>query len=205
MDYFKNIEDVDSQIVDNNWVEWIHYAIPNRPKMLREVYRVLAVLLGHCLNCTALSGCYFVKSKLPRSGDDDQNFTHIRCHCKIVDINKPYGEVDAYCPIEKFTKYIFSEKGEKNGKKKLFEKWGFSCDDSYFLKVEYENQARQKYLNGDYILNSLDKYGQNINIVISLKNKNKDEISVISGWKVNPEGYITCNTPYGDRWWKNTM
>lgn len=54
-------------------------------------------------------------------------------------------------------------------------------------------------------LNSLDKYGQNINIVISLKNKNKDEISVISGWKVNPEGYITCNTPYGDRWWKNTM
>ena len=60
-------------------------------------------------------------------------------------------------------------------------------------------QAKEKYLNGDYILHKLDNYGQNIDIAIHLNSKTTKNIEIISGWKVHPLGKIMCATPYGGK------
>ena len=86
-----------------------------------------------------------------------------------------------------------------NGKKKLFEEFGFSKSDSFHLKTEYERQAKEKYLNGDYIVRGLNpKYGQDINIVVELTTPSGRKVEIISGWKVHPLGVLTCNTPLAD-------
>ncbi len=76
---------------------------------------------------------------------------------------------------------------------------GFKLEDAYDLKQQYEYQAMQKYMNGDYVLKNLDKYGQNINITIDLIGKNGRSVQFVSGWKVYPEGLLNCNTPLGGK------
>ena len=49
------------EIVYNQWIEWDHFLIPNKPEWLREILRNLMALFGHCMNCSALDGCYLVK------------------------------------------------------------------------------------------------------------------------------------------------
>jgi hypothetical protein len=108
-------------------------------------------------------------------------------------------KITTSCVIGKFSGYVFSEKYEKNGKKALFEGLGFRINDSEWLKAEYERQAREKYLNGDYIIRGLNpQYGQDINIVIELTTPTGRDVQIISGWKVHPLGVITCNTPLAD-------
>ena len=60
----------------NGWIEWDHFLIPNKPEWFREILRNLMALLGHCLNCTALDGCYLLDSNCPKQP------LHERCHCK---------------------------------------------------------------------------------------------------------------------------
>lgn len=95
--------------------------------------------------------------------------------------------------MRKFTEYIFNDKYRNNGKSKLFGLLGFLIDDSEYLKTEYENQARNQYLKGNYVLGKLDRYGQRITITITLRNGVKFE----SGWLVHPLGLIVCTTPLG--------
>ena len=75
---------------------------------------------------------------------------------------------------------------------------GFNIEDSHELKREFEKQAKEKYMLGDYTLKNLDIYGQNINISIVI-NKNGRSVEFKSGWKVYPEGLLNCNTPMGDK------
>lgn len=106
---------------------------------------------------------------------------------------KPYNEGKANCDIRKFTEYIFSEKYKDNGKIKLFGLLGLLKEDSEYLKIEYEKQAQEQYLKGNYILGKLDRYGQRITITINLQNG----AEIQSGWPVHPLGVITCTTPLG--------
>ena len=76
---------------------------------------------------------------------------------------------------------------------------GFTIEDSVYLKNEFERQAREKYLRGNYELGKLNEYGQRITIEIKLKSSVKDDIVLKTGWMIRPLGYITCNTPLGDR------
>ena len=120
---------------------------------------------------------------------------HEKCHCSTLRIAKPtLKSINAECDIRKFTEYIFSDKYAWNGKRDLFETLGFSKDDSYLLKSEYEKQAAENYCNGDYILDKLDIQGQRINIKIRFSKYDRD-IEFISGWMVKPKGKITNNTP----------
>lgn len=102
-----------------------------------------------------------------------------------------------FSTFEKFVQYIFAEKYIENGKKFLFEKLGFSVEDSTFLRQEYERQAKEKYATGEYTLGVLDFRGQRINILINFAHTERGEITFASGWMVHPNGYITCNTPLG--------
>ena len=115
-----------------DWVKWYHEGIPDEPVWRRETVRTAEALLGHCLKCTAISGCYFINNKLKYP----KHPQHENCHCLTINMNAPNAVAGR--DINKFIGYIFSEKYEKNGKKNLFEHIGFSITDSQFLKNEYE-------------------------------------------------------------------
>lgn len=74
----------------------------------------------HCDCCLNMNGCCFVKDKSP------QNPLHEHCHCYYEDIGIP--DVTATSAIEKFTKYIFNDTID-DGKKELFERWGYTFID----------------------------------------------------------------------------
>ena len=118
---------------------------------------------------------------------------HPNCHCYTVDI--PSITAKAECSIEKFTKYIFAN---GTSKKQLFELLGYYIIDSEYLRQEFIKQAKLAYSVGDYELGLLNEYGQKINIVITLKRKDKNEyVTFRSGWMVYPNGKIVLTTPYG--------
>lgn len=43
----------------DGWVKWFHVGIPDEPEWQRQIARAVAMIFGHCMECTALSGCYF--------------------------------------------------------------------------------------------------------------------------------------------------
>ena len=99
--------------------------------------------------------------------------------------------------IEKFNKYVLVS-SLIDDKKQLFELWGYYIMDSEYLRQEFIKQAKLAYLVGDYELGLLNEYGQRINIVITLKRKDKNEyVTFRSGWMVYPNGKIVLTTPYG--------
>ena len=58
----------------------------------------------------------------------------------------------------------YSDRIRSKGKTELFESWGYTIDDSENLKSEYEKQAKQKYMSGDYSLQLLDVHGQRLTL-----------------------------------------
>lgn len=120
---------------------------------------------------------------------------HDHCDCILTSIVKPTSQVEAFCTIDKFSKYAFIPE-KSRGKADFFIKIGYSIDDSEFLKSEFEKQAKEKYLNGDYALNILDEHGQRITITITLKNSENNDRIFKTGWMVHPLGLITCSTPF---------
>ena len=152
---------------------------------------VLGSLTKHCPICLNINGRCFIKEKCP------QIPLHDNCHCYVVDI--PTIEAEAECVIDKFTRYVFVN-SLINDKKQLFESWGYNIIDSQELKDEFERQAFIAYSAGDYTLGKTSAYGQNINIRITLKRKNKSEaVTFLSAWLVYPNGKIVLTTPYGGK------
>ncbi len=78
MNVFDDIVKIDKEgnIVYNQWIEWNHFMIPNSPDWLRQLLRNLKAMFGHCLICTSLDGCYFVKRNMPKRP------VHENCDCK---------------------------------------------------------------------------------------------------------------------------
>ena len=171
-------DEKEKKIKFNKWVEWKHVGLGGN---------------RHCEICMKLDRCWFdnkIRPELPQ---------HWNCHCRLTPIPKPVAGVNsmAKCDIRKFTEYIFSEKYSWNGKRKLFENLGFSVNDAYYLKEEYEKQAVENYCSSKYKLAKLDEQGQRINIDINFI-KNGRKIIFTSGWMVKPKGVITNNTPLAD-------
>ena len=177
--------------VANDWIMWYDFVYLNLKgvdwKIRELLYTSLSVLLmflNHCGICTRLSGCYFVNKKSPEKPQ------HPRCHCKKIKIDNPRNSVVAEMNINKLTLYLFSNKS--GGKKSIFESWGYSIQNVKELKKEFEEQAKNKYTNGNYTLSHLDAFGQRINITINLKGN-----SFKSSWMVEPCGLIRNITPFG--------
>lgn len=168
---------------------------PETPKWNKWLHRNLSD--NHCAECLKLHECWFSKEKNPPWPH------HPFCHCVLEDIS--YNDVltksTADCSYSKFNPYLFDPNNfYKHGKSQMLESWGYSVNDSQYLKSQIEKQGLQKYINGDYQLGMLNKYGQRISIRIELPNKNQGgTISFITGWMVQPNGKITLNTPYGGK------
>ena len=137
MKIFDNFIFKDGNIIDNGWIKWFHWKVPDEEGLERETIRKTLAALGHCKKCTSLSGCYFVKTQLPEKISVNDGL-HPHCDCKKIDIQKPSKQIVASCNIDKFTKYIFADKYIDNGKKQLFEQLGFTIDDSELLQYTYE-------------------------------------------------------------------
>ena len=187
LDGFLKIEQ-NGQFVYKNWVEWDHALIPNEPEWIRMLIRGVMLMLGHCLECTVLDGCYFTLDNMPELPK------HVRCHCNQIKI--PYNQVmikaKAKCNIKKFTEYVFKDDKASKGKKQIFQNLGYGIKDSEWLQSEFCAQALKNYLNGNYILRNLDMYGQRLAIIINLKN-----VTFYSGWMLKPNGLIENTTPFG--------
>ena len=82
----------------------------------------------------------------------------------------------------------------------MFESWGYSIEDSEWLRQEIKKQGLEKYVAGEYMLGVLDERGQRISIRIELPRRDKEEnVSFITGWMVYPNGLIQLTTPYGGK------
>ncbi|WP_310665869.1 DUF637 domain-containing protein [Burkholderia multivorans] len=98
----------------------------------------------------------------------------------------------------KFSDYIFAT-GADHGKNAVFESLGYSGADSASLTQMWEQQAAQKYAQGQYTLGKLDQYGQRINIEIALPGKGAaaGQTSYLrSGWMIQGDGSIKLNTSF---------
>ena len=182
-----------NKLFSTTWVQWAHEGTkPAETNLEKSTYALISKLSKkHCAMCLNLNGCCFVKEKSPKQP------LHPNCHCDLFEI--PSITVKADCPIEKITDYIFSDT-KNNGKKYLFESWGYSIMDSEELKNEFEKNACLTYSVGEYDLGKLNEYGQRISIKIKLKRKNSTEfVYFLSGWMVYPNGKIVLTTPFGGK------
>jgi len=180
--------DTENNIVSNEWIEWQHFLMPNKPEWLRAIVRNLWCLFGHCLNCSAIDGCYFVKRNMPKLP------LHERCDCYNVkkDFSKIKKIAKAECDIRKFTEYVFKNTIDSKGKNQIFYNLGYNVDDSNYLKEEFCKQALKQYLEGNYVLKNLDMRGQRLAIITNLKGT-----KFYSGWMLCPNGKIKNVTPFG--------
>ena len=158
---------------EDDWVEWI--AQPNDWQD----------------DCDKFNGCYFIVKQMPKYPQ------HPNCQCRLEKIAKPIPNVTAkvYCDKSKFTGYLFSDKYD-DGKKELFERWGYTIQDSKYLQQLYTLQAIQKYCDGDYIFKGVGKYYARIEIVIELSTKNGKTQKIKTGWALHPKGIINLSTPF---------
>ncbi len=168
---------------------------PTTPKWKKWIHLNLSE--NHCQECLMLDGCWFQNDKKPKWPH------HPFCHCVLKDIS--YDDVitksSSDSAYSKFDPYLFDTKGEYgHGKDKLFKSWGYSVEDSKYLKAEIEKQALEKYSNGDYILGKLNDKGQRLSVKIEIKRKdNGNKVSFITGWMVRPNGHIQLTTPLGGK------
>lgn len=190
MSIFDNLIQIgeNGKIVNNQWIEWDHFLIPNKPEWHREILRNTMALFGHCMNCSALDGCYLVKRNMPEQP------LHENCDCRGKDISysKVKNNATAECDIRKFTEYVFRNSKDSKGKNKIFHDLGFDINDSSYLQNEYCKQALNQYLLGNYVLKNLDKRGQRLAIPTNLNGT-----TFYSGWMLCPEGKIKNTTPFG--------
>ena len=158
---------------ENDWIKWI--AQENDWKD----------------DCDKFNNCYFIVKHMPLYPQ------HIYCQCHLKKIAKPIPNITAkaVCDIRKFTEYIFNPK-HNDGKKELFESWGYNINDSYYLQQLYTFQALQKYCNGEYIYKGTNNFVAKIEIKIEIETKDGNYLKIKSGWSLLPNGKIKLSTPF---------
>ncbi len=81
----------------------------------------------------------------------------------------------------------------------MFESYRYSKANSNELASLYQNQAYNKFNNGDYVLGKVDDFGQRIIIEIDIpgigSSTGKSGIFK-SGWIINSDGTIRIVTPF---------
>lgn len=157
----------------DDWVKWI--ALPNDFQD----------------DCDKFNGCYFIVKQMPKYTQ------HPNCKCRLKKIAKPIPNITAKanCDIRKFTEYVFSDKYD-DGKKELFENWGYSIQDSAYLQYLYTSEAIQKYCDGEYIFRGTNQFCPLIEITLELPLKNGKSQSIKTGWILLPKGEIKLATPF---------
>jgi len=142
-------------------------------------------------DCDKFNGCFFIVKQMPKYPQ------HLGCQCKLKKISKPIPNVSANANLDlrKFTEYVFSN-NYNDGKKELFEKWGYTIKDSEYLQQLYIEQALEKYCNGNYKLKGAGAFYPKIEIIIELPTRTGQTQKIKTGWTLYPEGKIKLSTPF---------
>lgn len=163
------------------WVEWKHISMGKT----------------HCPTCLKLHKCWFAESNMPMLPQ------HQYCHCTVEpkSAQTVQTQATAVSALEKFTKYALDPTNPQNkGKAEMFESWGYTIADSKWMIFEYQRQAKEKYIAGDYELGSLNLHGQRVSIKITLhRKKGEGTVTFTTGWMVEAKGRIRLVTPYGGK------
>ena len=177
------------KIISTRWVEWIHTGIPDEAGAIREQVRK-SVATKHCMVCTSMDACFYPDNNKP----DLPQHSYCDCYVKKIDYDKVRSLASVVFPIQKLTDYLFNEKNPNNkGKAALFNLWGFTIDDSKYLKDSLSKQALEKYLSGDFLIKGNHGFGTIVKIKVSLNGR-----SWGTGWMIQPRGQIRNLTPYAD-------
>lgn len=137
-----------------------------------------------CIECVALNNCIFYHDNL-------SNFMHPKCKCIYV----PVENVNFTCEmaLNKISNYLMVDEG----KKIIFEKLGYTKEDSVYLKELISSSALESYKQGKYKIKKIDMYGQRLGIETVVYNKKlTSHIRFYSGWKLFPNGKIINTTPF---------
>ena len=142
-------------------------------------------------DCDKFGDCYFIVKQMPKYPQ------HLKCQCRLKKIEKPIPKITARATVDirKFTEYIFSDK-YVDGKKELFESWGYTIDDSEYLRILYISQALKEYCNGNYKYLGTNDFCVKISIQIVIKNETEKEQIVNTVWGLGKEGELMLITPY---------
>lgn len=190
MSIFDSIKDKVLSLFDNSgWVKWIHEG-DKEPAYTSEEKKINVETadIHHCAKCKNLNGCCFPKNNMP------DRPLHPNCHCTVETIANITFRAEG--SVDKFTKYAFVPR-DKDDKSDLFKNLGYDIIDSQWLLEEYCRQAQQKYASGDFELNKLSKFGQQININITIPYKDgTGSGTCITGWMVCPNGKIELITAF---------
>ena len=142
-------------------------------------------------DCDKFNKCYFIVKHMP------VYFQHENCRCTLFKIDRPIPNITAHavCDVRKFTEYVFNDKYD-DGKKELFESWGYGINDSAYLREIYMEQALKKYCNGEYEYLGTNKFNAKIGIDISLKSSNGKTQIIKTVWALREYGELALITPY---------
>lgn len=142
---------------------------------------------GTCVLCVALNDTVF-------RNDNKPVYYHPNCKCKIKKYN--LNDVRLDFPMSKINGYLFKDKA----KRALMESMGYDLSYAEFVYEIIAENAKRKFLSGDYKLETLNCNGQKINIVLELEGQ-KDKKGRLyrfnTGWTVYPKGCLHNNTPFG--------
>jgi hypothetical protein len=140
-----------------------------------------------CALCVALNHTVFWNKKKPK-------YYHIGCKCWHESTAQPNVSLDF--PLEKITDYLLSE---SHNKLALMRSMGYDKQDADELYSIIAENAKDKYLKGEYDLGELTKNGQQLNIVLLLKGKGAKAAKtypLVTGWMVYPYGKLHNNSPF---------
>lgn len=140
-----------------------------------------------CALCVALNDTVF-------RNDNKPIYYHPYCKCK----NKKYElhDIKLDFPMSKIKGYLFKDQA----KKELMESMGYDISYAEYVYEIIADNAKRKFLRGDYKLGTLNCNGQKLNIVLELEGK-KDKKGRLyrfkTGWTAYPNGCLHNNTPFG--------
>lgn len=137
-----------------------------------------------CDLCVALNRTVFKNSHKPE-------YTHPNCKCKQVPFEFPETPLDF--PMKKIV-YLFAKKGD------WMRSMGYLDLDAEEIYQTIAENAQLQFMRGNYILGTLSKYGQKVNIVLALPGKRDKQgttYRVKTGWTAFPNGKLHNNTPIG--------
>ena len=140
-----------------------------------------------CALCVALNDTVF-------KNDNKPEYYHPNCKCKIKEYN--LQEVKLDFPLKKITEYLFV----KPDKRAIMESMGYYPEDAEYIYNLMVQNAKDKFLKGDYSLGLLNDKGQKVNIVLEIKGKGIKKgktYKIKTGWTAWPYGCLHNNTPHG--------
>lgn len=186
MNIFKEVSTIFKNlfgIADDCWVKRINTSPLDIEKCEGQAIRDAST--NTCELCVALNKTIFWNSNKPE-------YYHPNCRCK--NIRTELKDITFDFPMRKITNYLFFDEN----KYAMMRSMGYDIQNAEEVYNLIEHNVRKEFLNKNYALKLLDKYGQRIEInyvIYGEKGHNCKKYIVHTGCVVWPNGKIKIATP----------